>query len=123
VKIQLLVSSWNLSQPDVEYLKSLALVPNVEVRVATLPEASSGFIPFARILHSKIMSIDGEIAWVGSSNWAGGYFDNSRNIEIVLRNPKMAQRLAQLHEQWWASSYAVPIDVTRQYPVPHPGTP
>jgi phosphatidylserine/phosphatidylglycerophosphate/cardiolipin synthase-like enzyme len=121
VKIKLMVSNWNTEAPAIAYLKSLALVPNVEIRVVTLPRAAEGFIPFARVIHSKTMSIDGKLAWVGTSNWAGGYMDLSRNLEMVLRNEAMAQRLAALHEQLWTSPYAEPLDINRQYPKPVKG--
>lgn len=123
VKIKLMVSAWNTEAPAIAYLKSLALVPNVEIRIVTLPTASTGFIPFARVIHSKTMSIDGKLAWVGTSNWAGGYFDLSRNLEVVLRNDAMAQRIAALHEQTWSSAYAQPIDINKQYPKPAKGAP
>ncbi|MGV8869842.1 MAG: phospholipase D-like domain-containing protein [Janthinobacterium svalbardensis] len=123
VKIKLMVSAWNTEAPAIAYLKSLALVPNVEIRIVTIPAASTGFIPFARVIHSKTMSIDGKLAWVGTSNWAGGYFDLSRNLEVVLRNDAMAQRIAALHEQTWSSAYAQPIDINRQYPKPAKATP
>ncbi|ATQ74505.1 phospholipase [Massilia violaceinigra] len=121
VKIKLMVSNWSTDQPGIAYLKSLALLPNVEVRIVTLPLAASGPIPFARVIHSKTMTIDGKLAWVGTSNWAGGYFDKSRNLEVVLRNEKMAQRLGALHEQTWSSSYAQPIDIGKDYPKPNKG--
>lgn len=123
VKIKLLVSNWNLEALPQVYLKSLAILPNVEIRVVTLPVASSGFIPFARVIHSKTMVIDNQIAWIGTSNWSGGYFDLSRNLEVVLRNEKMAQRLAALQEQVWSSSYARPLDIQQQYPKPAKGSP
>lgn len=123
VKIKLMVSNWNLEQPAQAYLKSLAILPNVEIRVVTLPAASSGFIPFARVIHSKTMVIDNQVAWVGTSNWAGGYFDLSRNLEVVMRNEKMAQRLTALQEQTWNSSYAQPLDINKQYPKPSKGSP
>ncbi|SIR23857.1 Phosphatidylserine/phosphatidylglycerophosphate/cardiolipin synthase [Janthinobacterium sp. TND4EL3] len=123
VKIKLMVSAWNTEAPAIAYLKSLALVPNVEIRIVTIPMASTGFIPFARVIHSKTMSIDGKLAWVGTSNWAGGYFDLSRNLEVVLRNDAMAQRIAALHEQTWSSAYAQPIDINKQYPKPAKATP
>lgn len=123
VKIKLMVSAWNTEAPAIAYLKSLALVPNVEIRIVTLPTASTGFIPFARVIHSKTMSIDGKLAWVGTSNWAGGYFDLSRNLEVVLRNDAMAQRIAALHEQTWSSAYAQPIDINKHYPKPAKGAP
>jgi phosphatidylserine/phosphatidylglycerophosphate/cardiolipin synthase-like enzyme len=121
VTVKLMVSNWNTEQPAIAYLKSLALVPNVQVRIVTLPAASSGPIPFARVIHSKTMSIDGKVAWVGTSNWSGGYFDKSRNLEVVLRNEKMAQRLAAMHEQAWSSQYARAIDINRDYPKPAKG--
>jgi phosphatidylserine/phosphatidylglycerophosphate/cardiolipin synthase-like enzyme len=123
VRIKLMVSHWNTEEPAIHHLKSLALLPEVEVRVVTLPQASQGFIPFARVIHSKAMVIDDELAWLGTSNWAGGYLDKSRNLEVVLRSPAMAQRLAALHEQTWSSAYAQPLDVNRLYPKPVKGEP
>ncbi|MES2161925.1 MAG: phospholipase D-like domain-containing protein [Pseudomonadota bacterium] len=123
VKIKLMVSNWNLEELPLVYLKSLAVLPNVEIRVVTLPTASSGFIPFARVIHSKTMVIDNQVAWVGTSNWSGGYMDLSRNLEVVMRNEKMAQRLAALHEQTWSSPYAQPLDINKKYPKPAKGSP
>nr|WP_315394781.1 phospholipase D-like domain-containing protein [uncultured Duganella sp.] len=121
VKVKLMVANWNLEQPAQAYLKSLAMLPNVEIRVVTLPLASGGFIPFARVIHSKTMVIDNQLAWVGTSNWAGGYMDLSRNLEVVMRNEKMARRLAATQEQIWSSAYAQPLDVNKQYPKPIKG--
>jgi phosphatidylserine/phosphatidylglycerophosphate/cardiolipin synthase-like enzyme len=123
VKIKLMVSNWNLEQPALPYLKSLAILPNVEIRVVTLPVASTGFIPFARVIHSKTMVIDNQVAWVGTSNWSGGYMDLSRNLEVVMRNEKMAQRLAALQEQTWSSPYAQALDINKQYAKPAKGSP
>ncbi|OWY26637.1 phospholipase D-like domain-containing protein [Herbaspirillum robiniae] len=121
VKIKLMVSNWNTEEPAIHYLQSLAVLPNVEIRIVTLPPASTGFIPFARVIHTKSMSIDGRVAWIGTSNWAGGYLDNSRNLEVVLHDENMARRVAELHEQTWSSPYAEPIDVLRRYPKPVKG--
>lgn len=123
VKVKLLVSHWNTEEPAIHHLKSLAMLPEVEVRIATLPRASEGFIPFARVIHTKAMTIDGELAWIGTSNWMGGYFDNSRNLEVVLRDKAMATRVAALHEQLWASPYSERIDVNKHYPKPEKGEP
>ncbi len=123
VKIKLMVSNWNTEAPALAYLKSLAILPNVEIRIVTIPTASTGFIPFARVIHSKTMTIDGKLAWVGTSNWSGGYFDLSRNLEVVMRNEKMAQRLVALHEQTWNSAYAQPLDINKDYPKPAKGSP
>ncbi|MFZ6722428.1 phospholipase D-like domain-containing protein [Undibacterium sp. Ji49W] len=121
VRVKLMVSNWNTEEPAIHHLKSLALLPGMEIRIVTLPQASSGFIPFARVVHSKTMSIDGKLAWIGTSNWSGGYLDNSRNLEIVLRNEAMAKRLAELHEQTWQSPYAQPLEIQKNYPKPVKG--
>ncbi|WP_395337425.1 phospholipase D-like domain-containing protein [Novosphingobium sp. BL-8H] len=110
VSIKLIVADWNLSRTKTPWLVSLAAVPHVEIRVATIPEAAEGPIPFARVIHTKTMEIDGQIAWVGTSNWEGGYLDNSRNVELVFRDAGMAERIAGMHERLWASTYAEPLD-------------
>ncbi|MFQ6370835.1 phospholipase D-like domain-containing protein [Shewanella sp. YIC-542] len=122
VKIHLMISAWNTGKPYIDYLKSLQVLPNIEVKVVTIPEASQGFIPFARTLHSKTMEIDGKIAWIGTSNWQGGYMSTSRNLELVLQNPAMATRLGALQRQLWNSPYAAMLDINKQYPKPHPAS-
>lgn len=116
VKIRLLVSHWNTEKPGVEWLKSLDLVPGVEVKVITIPEAKSGFIPFARVAHSKYMVVDGKTLWLGTSNWTGGYLDNSRNLELVVREPALAAQARAVHKRLWGSAYSVPLDPLKDYP-------
>lgn len=118
VKIKLMVSNWNTQAPALPHLKSLSLLPNIAIRIVTIPQASTGFIAFARVIHSKAMVIDGQLAWVGTSNWSGGYMDHSRNLEVVLRNAAIAQQVAALHRQVWNSPYAAVIDVQKDYPKP-----
>ncbi len=121
VKVKLLVSHWNTDKPAIEHLKGLSLVPNVEIRIATIPEAKEGFVPFARVNHSKFMVIDGKTLWLGTSNWTGGYLDNSRNLEIVVNDEALAARALAVHSQLWDSQYSAPIDVAKDYPKPRKG--
>lgn len=121
VRVKLMVSHWNQDKPYVDFLKSLTFVPNLEVKIATIPEAKEGKIPFARVIHSKTMAIDGKLAWIGTSNWTGGYLDKLRNLEVVLRDEKIAKRVAELHEQLWSSEYAAKVDVNKDYPKPYKG--
>ncbi|WP_217430318.1 phospholipase D-like domain-containing protein [Sphingomonas bacterium] len=121
VAVKLIVADWDLTPAKLPYLKSLAMLPQVEIRVATIPRAVGGFIPFARVLHTKAMTVDGAVAWVGTSNWEGGYLDHSRNVELVLRDPALVARVGALHRQLWDSAYARPLDVNADYPAPHPG--
>jgi phosphatidylserine/phosphatidylglycerophosphate/cardiolipin synthase-like enzyme len=121
VSIKLMVSNWNTDKLELPYLKSLAVLPNVQVKIVTLPQAMQGFIPYARVIHSKTMEIDGQVAWIGTSNWLGGYLDNSRNLEVVMRNEAMAKRVGQLHQQLWDGPYARALEIDKEYPQPHPG--
>jgi phosphatidylserine/phosphatidylglycerophosphate/cardiolipin synthase-like enzyme len=118
VKVRLMIADWDLWPNNLPGLESLDALPNVEIRVATIPQASTGFIPFARVVHTKIMTIDSAIAWVGTSNWEGGYLDNSRNLEIVLRDKRMALRLGAMETQLWDSPYAKPFAEAKLIPRP-----
>jgi phosphatidylserine/phosphatidylglycerophosphate/cardiolipin synthase-like enzyme len=118
VKIKLLVSHWNTDEQSVVHLKSLAMIPGIEVRIITVPEAKSGPIPFARTAHSKYMVADGKVAWIGTSNWAGGYLDSSRNLEIVVKDEALAARAAKMHAHLWDSPYTLPIEVQKTYSKP-----
>ena len=115
VKVQLLVSDWNLDRPAVDHLKSLALVPNLEIRIASIPEASSGHIPFARVIHSKYMTVDGGLLWLGTSNWSEDYFTESRNLELILRDRSLAAQGDRIFERLWNSRYASALDPAKSY--------
>ncbi|WP_397457303.1 phospholipase D-like domain-containing protein [Pseudomonas lurida] len=121
VSVKLMVSNWNTDKRELPYLKSLAVLPNVQIKIVTLPQAKQGFIPYARVIHSKTMEIDGQVAWIGTSNWLGGYLDNSRNLEVVMHSEAMAKRVGELHKQLWDGPYARALNVTEEYPEPHPG--
>lgn len=116
VKIELLVSDWNTDAPGIRWLQSLSLVPGIAVKLVTLPQATRGFIPFARVIHSKYMVIDDATLWIGTSNWQGGYLDESRNVELVVKSAELAAQAAALHSQLWASPYAKPLDPVAVYP-------
>lgn len=118
VKVRLLVSHWNTEEPAIDHLKSLSLVPNVEIKVATLPPSEEGPIPYARVIHSKYLVVDGKTLWLGTSNWAGGYLDDSRNVEVVVFDEALARRVRAVHAQLWSSEYSEPVDVARDYPKP-----
>ena len=118
VKIKILISHWGTEEPAVKGLQSLAVLPGVEARVITIPEASTGPIPFARVTHSKYAIFDGKTLWLGTSNWAGGYLDQSRNLELVVKDEKLAARAAAVQKHLWDSAYTVPLEVLKTYSKP-----
>ncbi len=118
VKIQLLVSHWNTTKSEIDSIKSISLVPNVEVRINTVPDLPGGHIPFSRVVHSKTMVVDQKIYWVGTSNWSKGYFDATRDIEIVMKRPDLASTGEKIFQTLWTAPYSVPVDVNKSYPAP-----
>ena len=121
VHVRLIIADWALTDQRLPGLTSLAAVPNVDIRVASIPQPDSGPIPYARVVHTKVMTIDNATAWIGTSNWEGGYLDTSRNVEVVLNDAAMANRLRALEDRLWNSDYAAPFAVARTRPPVHPG--
>lgn len=118
VKVRLLVSDWCKRKSTIPYIKSLAVVPNVELRMMTIPQASDGFIPYARVIHAKYMVVDGRDAWIGTSNWERDYFHESRNVGAVVRSKRIGGVLTRIFEDGWASKYAYAVDPGADYPPP-----
>ncbi|MBK8011614.1 MAG: hypothetical protein IPK13_09695 [Deltaproteobacteria bacterium] len=108
VRVKMLLSDWSLKRENLDDLRALATTPNVELRVMSIPEDARGFIPYARTVHAKYMSVDGHWAWIGSSNGAKDYFYASRNVGIAVEGPAFAKRLAAFFEGNWTSAYAKP---------------
>lgn len=115
VKIELLVSNWYHGESELQYVKSLAILANITIKIVTIPQLSQHFIAYARVLHSKAMSIDSKLTWIGTSNWEGGYLDHSRNVELVLPDPVIAGQIEAIHQQLWFSAYAELIDLNHHY--------
>ncbi len=115
VKVRLLVSDWVLGGRALPHLKALTLIPNLEVKVASIPEAKEGHIPFARVIHSKYLVVDEVHLALGTSNWEESYFTESRNIELVFRDSPLATEAARIHDRLWNSRYAFALDPARGY--------
>ncbi len=111
VHVKLLVSSWNEKDPDVI---ALASVPNIEARSLTIPRFSGGDIPFARVAHAKYAVFDEGRSWLGTSNWEGDYFMQSRNIGLFFEHVgHMSSKLAIIFSAAWESSYAKPVSPSK----------
>jgi phosphatidylserine/phosphatidylglycerophosphate/cardiolipin synthase-like enzyme len=106
VHVELLVSTWGEKDPAVT---ALAKTPNVEVRALDIPKHSSGDIPFARVSHAKYALFDEGRAWVGTSNWEGDYFFQSRNVGLFFEHGSAPSALARVFADVWSSAYARPL--------------
>lgn len=121
VKVRLLVSHWG-AKPGGHArasIDALAAVPNVEVRVITIPPWSGGDIPFARVSHAKYAVFDrGALAWVGTSNWEGDYFTRTRNVGVFVEGGRLGARLEGVFESGWVSAYATALPASDSGPAP-----
>jgi len=115
VKVQLLVSDWMYKSRGLPHLKALTLIPNVEVRVASIPEASTGHLPYARTIHSKYLLVDGKTLWLGTSNWEEDYFEASRNVEVILHQPDLVKQAGDVFGKLWSSPYVSALDPMKTY--------
>ena len=118
VRVQLLVSDWNLRASQVDGPARAG--PGAEHRgqFAVIPQASRGFIPYARVVHSKVMRVDDDISWVGTSNWGYDYFFKSRNVEVVLKRPDIARVLDEIFLSLWNGPYVQRLDPDKKYQPP-----
>lgn len=118
VQVQLLLSDWSKRKGTVEGLQSLQVVPNIDVRMSTIPAFSGGFMPFSRVGHAKYMVVDGRRAWIGTGNWEGDYFTQSRNAGLVIDSPKIGERLDRYFVNAWGATYAYDVDACATYEPP-----
>lgn len=118
VKVHLLVADWSKRAKTVAGLQRLARTSKLELRFLSLPAWSGGFIPFARVGHAKLMVVDGARGWLGTSNWERNYFYESRNVGLLVRDPKIVAQLATFFATAWRSPYAAPIDPAASYTPP-----
>ena len=118
--VQLLLSDWCKRRGTIEGLQSLQSVPNIDVRLVTIPQAAAGFIPFARVIHAKYLVVDGGAFWLGTSNWEKDYFYNSRNVGVIVEGA-LARRLDRFFTDTWASPYAYDVDACATYEPPRIG--
>ena len=123
VDVRLLLADWCKREGTIEGLQALQTVPNINVKMVTIPQATSGFIPFARVVHAKYMVADAESAWVGTSNWSGDYFSASRNAGVLVDGSAFGLALEGFFLRNWDSRYAYLVDPDARYDPPAVGEP
>ena len=114
VQVRIIASNWAKRPSQAVWLQSLACLPGIEVRFTNIPPWSGGFVPFGRVEHPKYMVIDGREGWVGTSNWAPGYFSDSRNVSLFVVGSRTADQLTRIFDTSWNSGYAEIVDPGRR---------
>ncbi len=118
VDVRIILSNWSKSKYKLPWIKSLAVLPNLEVRFTNIPEYSKGFIPFARVEHAKYLTVDGKGLWIGTSNWSRDYFYGSRNLSLFFLGDGASTEPDRFFNQSWHSEYAETVTAAGQYAPP-----
>ena len=121
VKVHVMAADWSKRKPTIDYLKSLAVIPNIEVKMSTIPEWSGGFIPYARVDHSKFLVVDDRLSWIGTSNWEKSYFYNARNVGVVVESGAVNKILKKIYLKNWGSPYSYAVKPEIEYTPPKIG--
>lgn len=121
VKVNLMTSDWSKRKPIIYYLKSLGVIPNLTVKMSTIPEYSKGFIPYARVDHRKLLIVDNKYVWLGTSNWEKSYFYKGRNLGIVIESEKYNKIIKEIFLKSWNGPYSYEIKPEIDYTPPRVG--
>jgi len=117
-EVRIILSNWSKTSHGLPWIKSLAVLPHVEIRFTNIPEYSGGFIPYARVEHAKYLTVDGHTLWIGTSNWSRGYFHNSRNISLFFRGAGATRDPDRFFNLSWHGPYAEIVDPAGDYAPP-----
>jgi len=104
VQVEMIVDKTALKAGSSD-LKSLAKVPNLKIKVITIPQWSGGPLQYARVAHSKYLIADDQTIWIGSENWTGDYFTSSRNVGVITTDQGALSSLEQIFTQVSNSGY------------------
>ena len=118
VKVRIILSNWSKRKYMLPYVKSLAVLKNIEVRFTNIPPWSGGFVPFARVEHPKYLVKDGDEAWLGTANWGYSYFHTSRNLGFFCKGETLAGDMVRWFDNSWTSPYAETVDPGADYEPP-----
>ncbi len=118
VKVQIIVANWALRRPMQAYLKSLAALPGITVKFSSLPQAATGFIPYARVEHCKYAVADDRRVYLGTGNWQWSYFNNSVDASVFISGSGPARALTRIFERDWKGPYVTTLQPGRHYSPP-----
>jgi phosphatidylserine/phosphatidylglycerophosphate/cardiolipin synthase-like enzyme len=115
VKVQLVFADWGMGGKADRDIKALAKTDNISIKISSLPQKSTGFIPFARVEHCKYLTADGEFSFVTTSNWGPGYFLTTRGAAVIINGAAGASVLEDIFSKTWNGPYVQPVDPLKDY--------
>ncbi|WFN95896.1 phospholipase D-like domain-containing protein [Edwardsiella ictaluri] len=118
VQVKIIVADWNNTAPAIDFMKALQLIPNLEVKISSIPPLPSRYIPYSRVEHEKYFVVDDDLSWITTSNWEWGYFYNTRNIALLINGQQPARVLTALFEADWRGPYTQTLEIDKTYRAP-----
>jgi len=118
VQVELLFADWMKRAKTIGHIQALQKVPNITIKLVSIPPWSGGHIPFARVVHCKYMIVDDASSWLGTSNWSGDYFFKSRNVGLWIQGERFNHDLNAFFTNLWESAYAEEVDPDATYEPP-----
>lgn len=118
VKVKIIVANWGLRYSMQNYLKSLAVLPNITVKFSTVPEAPRGFIPYARVEHCKYAVADNDRAYIGTGNWGWSYFNNTVDASVYFSGKGPVSTLVKIFDRDWNGPYVTTLKPGVHYKAP-----
>jgi phosphatidylserine/phosphatidylglycerophosphate/cardiolipin synthase-like enzyme len=115
VQVKMVISDWEADNQRIADVQSLSRVPNVAIKLSTVPEWSGGYIPFARVEHLKYMVVDSLSTWVGTDNWEPGYFHGTRNVAVTMKNRPIALEARAIFDASWRAPGAKTVRADTTY--------
>lgn len=115
VDIRIIFSDWSIREGATEFIKSLSQVDNIKIKFSSVPEYSSGFIPYSRVEHCKYFVSDDNVSWISSANWEWSYFNNCRNVTLIIDNSELNKDLKGVFFRSWNSSFVNDVDINKEY--------
>ena len=115
VNVKLIVSDWDKEHPAIEHLKSLAVIPNIQVKFSSIPDWSGGYVSYARVEHCKYVVADSSAFWLGTSNAEKSYFTTTRNVGVLAMNSRLARTLRDVFSKSWEAPSAELINAATEY--------
>jgi phospholipase D3/4 len=118
VDVHIIVADWAMREPMQSYLKSLAALPHITIKVSTVPPSPKGFIPYARVEHAKYAVVDDRSVYIGTGNWEWSYFNNTVDASVFVQGAGPALMLTHIFERDWNGPYVETLDLAKHYDAP-----
>lgn len=115
VNVRIIFPDWAIKEVATDFIKDLSKVKNIQIRFISIPQFSGGYIPYARVDHSKYFISDEDISWLSTSNWEWSYFSSCRNATMIIENKKINEQLGKVFDRSWDSNLVSDVDVNKDY--------